>query len=63
MSVSKVIKRDGSKVDYDIDKISKAIQNVNSRTNEISNEDLDKLLTIIQNKINKLKEQIKVEDI
>ena len=63
MSVSKVIKRDGSKVDYDIDKISKAIQNVNSRTNEISNEDLDKLLTIIQNKINKLKEPIKVEDI
>lgn len=63
MSISKVIKRDGSKVDYDIDKISKAIQNVNSRTNEISNEDLDKLLTIIQNKINKLKEPIKVEDI
>lgn len=59
----KVIKRDGSKVDYDLSKISKALGKVKSQVGEIMDEDLDRLLTIIQNKIMKSKDSIEVEEI
>ena len=59
----KVIKRDGSKADYDLSKISKALGKVKSQVNEISEDDLGRLLTIIQNKIGKSKDTIDVEEI
>ena len=58
-----VIKRDGSRVDYDLSKITRALLKVNERTGELSNEDIDKLTGIINNKVIKLKEPVDVETI
>ena len=59
----KVIKRDGSEALYNPSKILKSLYKTNERTQELSNNDIDKLLTIVNNKVSKLKEPVAVEDI
>ena len=58
-----VEKRDGSKVLYDLDKIAKVLLKANEKTHELTDSDIDRLLTIINNKVVKLNEPIAVEKI
>lgn len=59
----KVIKRDGRKVDFDVNKIKLAISKTNLRTNEMNEEDLDRIASIVENKCGKSAEELTVEDI
>ena len=60
----KAIKRDGKYVDFDSFKIRKAITSANSRTSEMSDEDIKKIVDIVINKCNRLSNKvIRVEDI
>lgn len=59
----RVVKRDGSLADFNLNKIKQALLKVNERTFELSTEDLDKVITIINNKIAKIRDKIEVEDI
>ena len=59
----KVIKRDGRKVDFDVYKIKTAISKTNSRTNEMSEQDLNKIAIIVANKCSKSQEDLTVEHI
>ena len=55
-----VIKRDGSKVSFDLEKIHKAIEKANNTTKEMSEEDINNVV----DKVNKqIKDNIDVEEI
>src|SRR5574344_798767 len=58
-----VIKRDGKKVDFDVCKIKQALIGANSRSQEMSDSDIDRITEIILNKCNKVSDDLKVEDI
>lgn len=58
-----VIKRDGKKVDFDVYKIKQALIGANSRSQEMSDDDIDRITEIILNKCNKVSGDLKVEDI
>ncbi len=58
-----VIKRDGKKVDFDIYKIKKALAGANSRTQEMTDADIDRITEIVLNKCNKASGDLKVEEI
>nr|DAS04328.1 MAG TPA: anaerobic ribonucleoside triphosphate reductase [Caudoviricetes sp.] len=59
----KVIKRNGQEVNYDINKIKKAISKANLQTKELSDEKIDKIVEDIDKKIQKSKFNLSVEDI
>lgn len=60
----RVIKRDGKKVEFDLNKIRAAIIKSNKDLPEtITSEDLDRLMTTVENKCKKFSEEITVEDI
>ena len=58
-----VIKRDGKKVDFDVYKIKQALIGANSRSQEMSDNDIERITEIILNKCNKVTGDLKVEDI
>jgi len=58
-----VIKRDGKKVAFDAYKIRKALVGANSRSQEMSEADIDKIVSIVLNKCDKASGELKVEDI
>lgn len=58
-----VIKRDGKKVDFDVCKIKQALIGANSRSQEMSDSDIDRITEIILNKCNKVSGDLRVEDI
>lgn len=58
-----VIKRDGKKVKFQLDKIREAIVKSNIKNNEMTDEDILKVVNIVKNKIEKLKDEITVETI
>lgn len=49
-----VIKRDGKKVSFDISKIRKAISSANSRSQEMTEDDISRITEIVKNKCDKL---------
>ena len=59
----KVIKRDGKEVSYNLSKITQALIKVNNQVGELTDNDIEKLNNIINNKIEKLKEPVEVETI
>ena len=59
----KVIKRDGKEVSYNLSKITQALIKVNNQVGELTDDDIEKLTNIINNKIEKLKEPVEVETI
>jgi len=58
-----VIKRDGKKVDFDVYKIKKALIGANSRSQEMSDGDIERITEIVLNKCNKVTGDLKVEEI
>ena len=58
-----VIKRDGSERDYNIDKIKQAIIKANKETDEISDDDLSKIVNYVLAECGKYKRAINVEEI
>ena len=58
-----VIKRDGSERDYSIDKIKQAIIKANKETDEISDDDLSKIVNYVLAECGKYKRAINVEEI
>ena len=58
-----VIKRDGKKVDFDVYKIKQALIGANSRSQEMSDSDIERITEIILNKCDKVSGDLKVEDI
>ena len=58
-----VIKRDGKKVDFDVYKIKKALVGANSRSQEMTDADIDRIAEIVLNKCNKVNGDLRVEDI
>ena len=58
-----VIKRDGSERDYNIDKIKQAIVKANKETDEISDDDLSKIVNYVLSECGKYKRAINVEEI
>lgn len=58
-----VSKRDGTIVEFDINKIRVAISKTNAQTNEMESEDLDRIVGIIERKIQRFAGEISVEDI
>lgn len=58
-----VIKRDGSLVNFDMAKIKAAISKTNSRTQEMSEDDLNRIMQIIENKCARHISDIGVEEI
>ena len=58
-----VIKRDGKRVDFDSYKITKAIQGANSRTKEMTDEDIDKIVDSVVSKCEKAGNKLTVEQI
>ena len=60
----KVIKRDGTIKDFNRDKIMVAIMKANDRTKEMSGQDLERIITVVENKCYRISgEQISVEQI
>ena len=51
--IMKVIKRDGTEVSFAPEKIRKALNSVNGRTKEMTEGDLDRIVSIAVNKINR----------
>ena len=58
-----VIKRDGKKVNFDVYKIKKALVGANSRSQEMTDADIDRIADIVLNKCEKATGDLKVEDI
>jgi ribonucleoside-triphosphate reductase len=58
-----VSKRDGTIVEFDINKIRIAISKTNEHTHEMESEDLDRIVGIIERKIQRFVGEISVEDI
>ncbi len=58
-----VVKRDGTAVDFNSQKIRAAITKANARTNEMNDEDIERIVTIAENKCIRLGEKFSVEDI
>ncbi len=58
-----VIKRDGKKVNFDAYKIKKALAGANSRSQEMTDADIDRITEIVLNKCNKVGGDLKVEEI
>lgn len=56
-----VIKRDGKKVNFDVSKIRNAISGANSRTSEMTEADIDRIVEIVVNKCNKQINELDVE--
>ena len=56
-----VIKRDGSEVNFDLTKIKSAISKANSRSNEMTVEDIDRIIAIVENKCLRNTEKLNVE--
>ena len=59
----KVIKRDGSKTDFDKRKIASAISKANARTGEMSDSDVQRIADVATNKVWKPAGEISVEEI
>ena len=59
----KVIKRDGSRVEYELYKIKNALKSVNERTSELTDDDLERILKTVDDKCSRFKGEINVEDI
>lgn len=49
----RVIKRDGTEVSFAPEKIRKALSSANGRTKEMTEEDLDRIVSIVINKVNR----------
>jgi ribonucleoside-triphosphate reductase len=58
-----VSKRDGTIVEFDINKIRIAISKTNEQTQEMESDDLDRIVGIIERKIQRFTGEISVEDI
>jgi ribonucleoside-triphosphate reductase len=58
-----VSKRDGTIVEFDINKIRVAISKTNEQTHEMEPEDLDRIVGIVERKIQRFTGEISVEDI
>lgn len=58
-----VIKRDGTLVNFDMGKIRSAVSKTNSRTNEMSDDELNRIMEIIENKCNRHSGDLSVEEI
>ena len=58
-----VSKRDGTIVEFDINKIRVAISKTNEQTHEMEAEDLDRIVGIVERKIQRFTGEISVEDI
>jgi ribonucleoside-triphosphate reductase len=58
-----VSKRDGTIVEFDINKIRIAISKTNDQTHEMESDDLDRIVGIIERKIQRFVGEISVEDI
>ncbi len=58
-----VIKRDGKKVDFDVYKIKKALIGANSRSKEMSEEDIDRIIDIVIHKCDRASGILSVEQI
>lgn len=58
-----VIKRDGTNTEFDIGKIKAAITKTNSRTKEMTDSDIDRIVEIVNNKTARLSGDISVETI
>lgn len=58
-----VIKRDGTLVNFDLSKIKSAISKANSRTNEMSDDELNRIMEIVENKCNRHSGDLSVEEI
>jgi len=58
-----VIKRDGKKVAFDAYKIRKAIEGANSRSQEMADEDISRIVEIVLNKCARASGDLKVEEI
>lgn len=58
-----VSKRDGTIVEFDINKIRVAISKTNEQTHEMGPEDLDRIVGIVEHKIQRFTGEISVEDI
>ena len=59
----KVIKRDGSEVTFDSAKLKSAISKANVRSNEMTVEDIDRIVSIVENKCARTTGDLNVEDI
>ena len=58
-----VSKRDGTIVEFDINKIRVAISKTNDQTHEMESEDLDRIVGIVEHKIQRFAGEVSVEDI
>jgi ribonucleoside-triphosphate reductase len=58
-----VSKRDGTIVEFDINKIRVAISKTNEQTHEMEPEDLDRIVGVVERKIQRVTGEISVEDI
>lgn len=56
-----VIKRDGKRVTFDVSKIRNAISGANSRTNEMTEADIERIVEVVVNKCNKQVNELDVE--
>jgi ribonucleoside-triphosphate reductase (formate) len=58
-----VIKRSGKETQFNINKIKVAVEKANKETNELSNEDIAKVVNYVLNECNKYKRALNVEEI
>lgn len=58
-----VIKRDGTKVSFSLEKIRSALSKANSRAQEMSDADINRIIEIVDNKCQKVTEDLTVETI
>lgn len=58
-----VIKRSGKETQFNINKIKVAVEKANKETNELSNEDVAKVVNYVLNECNKYKRALNVEEI
>ena len=59
----KVIKRNGIEVNYDISKINVAITKANNETNELTNDEVNEITSLVDKECNKFKRALNVEEI
>lgn len=58
-----VIKRDGQEKSFDLNKIKIALQKANNETQELSDDDIVKVINYVFNECSKIKRSIPVEEI
>ena len=56
-----VIKRDGKKVDYELNRITTAITKANKESEEMSDTDIDSIVQLVNNECQKYKDDLQVE--